>query len=142
MSLGWDKWLFKLSSDSDVQRIFKIRYLLNCIVKFYSFKRSYPTQCFNRKRFSHVSSNCNTPTRCVKYGGAHGHARVDCISPSGHGYRYRDTFLGMYEGSKRALGRNVLSCIRRICGLAEELQHDDDKAASLIGVLLTFGRNG
>lgn len=77
--LGGDRWLLKISSESDMNSLFKIKFILNSKVKFERFKRSGPTQCFKCQRFGHVSANCNMPTRCVKCGG--GHARVDCDIP-------------------------------------------------------------
>lgn len=70
--LGNDKWVLRMSRDSDIRKIYEVRYILRCRVHIRKFERKGITQCFNCQRYGHVSSNCSMPYRCVKCAGSHG----------------------------------------------------------------------
>lgn len=69
--MGGNRWLIKLSKDSDLVGFHSIRSILNCRIRFERFKKNGPTQCFQCQRFGHVAINCNMPSRCVKCAGPH-----------------------------------------------------------------------
>lgn len=77
VKLDGDRWIVRLSGDSDVQAFRKLEYLLNNRVKIEGHKKNRLTQCRNCQRFGHVSSNCKMAYRCVKCGQSHGPGKCD-----------------------------------------------------------------
>lgn len=82
VKLGVDKWVVRISKDSDIGKFYEIRYVLRCKVHIRKFVRKGVTQCFNCQRFGHVSSNCRMSYRCVKCGGSHGPGKCS-VPPKG-----------------------------------------------------------
>lgn len=80
--LGGDKWVVKITRDSDIRNFYAIRYVLHCKVSIRKFRKQGITQCFNCQRYGHVAMNCNMQYRCVKCGGSHGPGKCE-IPPKG-----------------------------------------------------------
>lgn len=77
--MGGDRWLLKLSKDSDLVAFHEIKCILHCRVRFERFKKTGPTQCYRCQRFGHVATNCNMTSRCVKC--AEFHESEQCTIP-------------------------------------------------------------
>ena len=77
--MGGNRWLIKLSNDSDLVKFHEIKYMLHCRIQFERFKKSGPTQCYRCQRHGHVASNCNMTSRCGKC--LKVHASAECNIP-------------------------------------------------------------
>lgn len=66
IKLEGNKWIFKLSHDSDIKAFRRQQFMLNEGIKIQNYKREGFIMCKNCQRHGHVAGNCNMPYRCVK----------------------------------------------------------------------------
>lgn len=66
-----DKWVVRLSRDSDIDAFYRIETIFDCKVRLRRDRGRDVVQCYRCQRFGRVSINCGMPVRCVKCGEAH-----------------------------------------------------------------------
>lgn len=74
-------FLVKISPESDINALTKIKYLLHQVVVWERIIKKEPTMCHRCQRAGHTASNCNLEFRCVKC--MNSHSAGNCIIKKG-----------------------------------------------------------